>query len=212
MTGHVTGRVFDAQLGVGDMLVMRDGGGSDELFLQGADQPLYARWRLDGPGAGGRLLAPGRVSAAGYDPSGRFVLVTRGKRTEVVDGDGRTVLGLPVRGACGLAVVAHRRCGGAEPTLISVPSGRVTPLRFGGVDALFPGSGGRAWAVSETDDRVEVQAFSLSTGASATPRLDPLDNATDAQVVSNASRVLVTTRPVDLERVVVDHRVRRRDG
>ena len=43
-----TGRVYDAQLGVGDLLVMRDGGGSDELFLQSADQPLYARWWLDG--------------------------------------------------------------------------------------------------------------------------------------------------------------------
>jgi hypothetical protein len=196
-TGELTGRAQDSQLGGGgDLVVERRADGAAVLLQLGVAQSWYASWRLDGPGVGARLLAPNAVSSAGYDPTGRLALVTSGGSTEVVDRRGRTRLVLPVTGHAVWLSSSAVGLAGAEPAVVQVPSGRVVPLRLGDVDRVFPATGGRGWAVSEHHGAVVVRGFSLTTGKPEGPKLGPLEGVADAQVVSDGSRVLVTSRNI----------------
>ena len=74
-SGSRTGGVLDPQQGsVGELSVIGDGW---ELLAFGAESPVVSRWRLDGSGLVTRLVARGHVTADGYDPSGRTLLVAR---------------------------------------------------------------------------------------------------------------------------------------
>ena len=70
-TGQLTGLRLDSQLGqVGDLTV----GEGNELveFSRG----YFYRWRLDGSGPISTLVGPGRMTNAGYDPTGRYLELT----------------------------------------------------------------------------------------------------------------------------------------
>jgi DNA-binding SARP family transcriptional activator len=192
--GQPTGRVLEPQMGIGDLLVTTGIDGSAQLLLQGSDRPLYARWRLDGPGLGGKLVAAHAVSAGGFDPSGRRILVTGEGATEVVDRSGVVGLVLPVAGQAKWLSSSAVGVMGRRPVIVSVPEGRVVPLRLPDVDRIFPGTDEFAWAVSEDGQTVRVRAFSLTNGHMRGPVLDAISDATDARVVSDSSRVLVTVR------------------
>jgi DNA-binding SARP family transcriptional activator len=124
-TGERTGRLFDTQRGeTGDLVVA----GGNELVELGEGH--YLRWRLDGSGPIARLVAPGAMSVAGYDPGGRWVAtVPRGsyRPHRVIDpSTARTLMRSSVQGSplwvgSGTLLVTPNEPGA---TFVDVASGR----------------------------------------------------------------------------------------
>jgi hypothetical protein len=197
-SGRPTGREFDAHLPLGDLVVTSGAGGAQELFLQGDNQGYYARWRLDGPGQGGRLLAPGAVASGGFDPSGRLVLTTRHGRSKIMNLDGDTVLAVPRRGKAVWLSSSVVGVLGRRPVLVDVTDGHIQRLRTQGVVGLFRGTDSRGWAVSQAGGFVTVGAFSLVTGEPTEPRRIEIANSRDVRVAkatmvaAQGGRLLVT--------------------
>ena len=193
-TGEPTGRVLDPQLGAIAELVVTDQGHG--LWAFSESQPYIARWLLDRPGAGGRLLAAGATSHGGYDPSGQFLLVSRGGQNEVVDASGAIVRSLSIDGR---AVWLSSRTIGVlrdPPVLLDVdPEATALTTALGGhVEALYPETGGtHAWAMSRQDGTFLLRRFSLHTGKVDGPSVSgPV--ADEMRVVSDGTTLLVTER------------------
>jgi hypothetical protein len=166
-TGVPTGRVLDPQLGAVRELVATDRGHG--LLALGQGQTRFARWRLDGPGVGARVLVPGVASEGGYDPSGRMLLVSHGRRTDVVDANEVTLRRLP-RGRATWLAADTVGVVGERPVLIDVRTGEVRPIQWDlDVRALYPETvGTHAWAVSapvsRDSRRFALRRFDVATG------------------------------------------------
>ena len=204
-TGQLTGRLLDPQFGaLTDLVVYAQRDGTEALVGFQKDGYQYARWRVDGPGVGARLLARGAVATGGYDPSDRMVLATRQHRTEVLDATtGSLVLTLPgTRHAVWLSpttigVIASR------PLLVDVPSGRVTRPRLDDVVGLFPDRAGtHAWAVSRKGNTTRLRRFSLD-GRLAQPGI-VLEGVEGVRVAANTGQVLVTYRRSGIQGYLAD--------
>jgi hypothetical protein len=183
-------RLLDPQLGpVSQLLVVGDG---RELVAFGVGRHAFARWRLDGPGAGGRVVADGAVSAGGYDPSGRLLLVRLGAETKVVDAAGSTRRVLPQGHATWMSPTTVGVARRGWSVLVDITSGRRTRIPLRDVDALYLETGGRsAWARTSSGQTVAFQRFAVPSGEPQGPSL-PLFQADDASVASNGRRLLVT--------------------
>ena len=194
-----TGRarqVLDPQLGsVSGLMVVES---SSELFVIGKSRSAIARWRIDGPGANGRLIVPHAVATAGYNQSGRFLVVRRNSRSEVVTGSGTAVRPLPEGRAIWLSpttVGVVRPHAGRNAVLLDIVSGRRTPVPLSDVEALYAEtSGTHAWAVSRHDRTYRLQRFSVPSGDPAKPLITPYEGYDDLQVESNGELLLVTVR------------------
>jgi hypothetical protein len=153
-SGQLTGVRLDSQRGeTGDLSVAAGG----ELLEFG--RGYYLRWRLDGSGPIARLVAPGALSRAGYDPSGRYLAVhprdvqgpDYGPHTILGVAAGTPALRLDVRGVP-VWIDSHtmRVRGEGDGVLVDVATGRsripasdevaVADEVFAGVD------GEHAWA------------------------------------------------------------------
>jgi DNA-binding SARP family transcriptional activator/WD40 repeat protein len=174
--GQLTGFRLDSQLGeVGDLTVA----GGNELveFSRG----YHYRWRLDGSGPVSELIAPGSMSVAGYDPFGRYLVVSpRGKvrPQEIWDRrTGRRVASIDLDAdaawvAPGVLYLRSRR----GSLLVDAATGRRWHPASEVVDQaerFFPGRDGvHAWAATASpqgrdDERREsfdVHEFEVATG------------------------------------------------
>jgi hypothetical protein len=198
-TGLVT-RVFDPQFGpLGAVAFHRAADGSQSLVEFQYIGQSYARWNLDGPGLGARLLLPGGAAVGGYDTGGtRWLATARDGTTSVRDDRGRRVLRLPERGTASwiapdtVAVVGHRA------VLVTISSGRRRTVPVPRVVAVFPGGGTQAWAVSEDDGAVRLTRFDVDTLAMTAPSIE-LAGVKDVRVAADDRRVLLTYRSADLQ-------------
>ena len=196
-TGQATGVVRDFQGGVDDLAVTQEG---HELVAMSTAEVVGAsylgRWRLDGPGVGGRLLAAGAASTGGYSPDGRLVLASgaRPGSTEVLDENGQSVLQVGVAGKATWLSSETIAVVGTDAVLVDVSSGDVRSAPALGPSTVVVHSeppGRYAWAVTHDDDRWMVKRFDVATGTT-TPTSMTLLNVDDVTAASDGRSLVVT--------------------
>jgi DNA-binding SARP family transcriptional activator/WD40 repeat protein len=196
-TGQPTGVVRDLQGAVDALTVTQDG---HELVAMSAgwvaEASYLGRWRLDGPGVGGRLLAPGVASTGGYSPDGRLVLVSgaRPGASEVLDADGQRVLRLKAEGTPTWLSNETIAAVGIHAVLVDVPSGQVRSAAALGRRTVAIHSepqGTQGWAVSRNGESWTVSRFEVASGAT-TPTSVTLLNANEVTAVSDGRSLVVT--------------------
>jgi DNA-binding SARP family transcriptional activator/WD40 repeat protein len=173
-TGDRTGVSLDPQLGsVGDLTTSR---GGRELVAFGAEGTVYSRWRLDGSSLISRVVAPGRLSVGGFDPSGDRLLVARtggvGADTEsnsviaVPDGATEAQLPGPHAGWIGTNLVAVT--GGDRPGAYDLAAGSLIEspsISDRSTTSWLESDASHAWVAT-------------SVGAGLATRLDRIESAT----------------------------------
>ncbi|MBF4763182.1 winged helix-turn-helix domain-containing protein [Nocardioides islandensis] len=188
------GQTLDSQFGpLGATAVHSASDGSQILVEFQHIGASYARWNLDGPGLGARLLVPGAAAVGGYDPTGRWWLARAADgSTAIHDDQGRRVLRLPP-GRAGWVSPDTVAVLGRKPVLVQIPSRRVMGIPVPGASAAYPGGGeGRyAWAVSRRGDTTFVTRFEIGADDVAGPVIE-LPGVEDARVAADDRRVLVT--------------------
>ncbi|MGI8993777.1 MAG: BTAD domain-containing putative transcriptional regulator [Nocardioidaceae bacterium] len=203
-TGERTGIRLDPQLGsVGDLVAAHNG---RELIAFGAGgSPVYSRWRLDGAGLVSSVVAEGRLSVAGYDPTGTSLLVASQL------GVGTDAPGLQMVDAVTGDVKADIAAG--QPTWVGPDSVLTIGGRRNGVydvasDELdrWPGVSPRSYlVVRELDSRHAWVVSTRNDGSSLLRRLDVVTGQpTGEQVTVNGFVQSLVTSP-DGGSVYVNH-------
>ena len=198
-TGEREGRQLEPLLGeIGALVVTHRGG---VLLAFGAEQPDFARWRLDGPGVGGSLLVPGR---GGH---GRFRRDRPNVRSSATAEWGRARSSTPTLVTACCASVCRVRRSGCRPTrsgcwVSGSSSSTSRPARCAPRSwwarpkpSTSNQAGPTAWAVSWDADHYKLRRVSLSTGQVSTSIR--VERAQAVRLVSDGASLFVTKKGPD---------------
>ena len=195
-TGMPTGRAIELQLdSIADIGLLDDA----TLLISSTFNSFWMRWRLDGSGAGSRVVAAGNVVAGGPDRDGRSVAAVpvEGGPAELWNLDADAPAGTEAGGLMLLgAGIVERWDEGIGHRLENTATGEVYPYRIPALPARFdliPGGLGKLAFVSFGNRLV---AFDPTTGEPVgKPMRAPgwrVDKVPSASTTPDESRVAVT--------------------